>query len=106
RDGRPLLLPARNLMGFVLAPLPNTEPLHHGLYQALSLAARDTGVNERQLDVLRQIEPRQEIEILEYETDGLIAYARQLGGVGLMDGPAIQPIASRSRGIETSEYMQ
>ena len=78
RDRDPLALAARELVGAVVHPLAEPDPLQR-LRRARSRRsrARDPGVDQRQLHVVQRGGAGQQVEGLEHEPDLPVAHPRQ-----------------------------
>lgn len=102
-DGRALLLAARHLAGPAVALVGQADELEQLQRPALPLGAGCAGVDERQLDVLEQVEAGQEVEGLEDEADVDVA---RLGALAFVEAgyvsPAEEVVAAR-RPVQESE---
>ena len=102
RDRDALLLAARELRWPVVDPIAEPDGIERGdrpLASALAVAA----VDERQLDVLDRVEPRQQIERLEDEADVLVADRRELVVRELPDVLAGEDVFAAVGDVETAE---
>src|ERR1700721_1954135 len=80
------------------------ERLH---YPRLALRRRHPlTIGQRQLNVLEHGEIADQVETLEDETDLLVANARTFGKIKVLDSPAAERIAPRSRRIKQANNRQ
>src|SRR6478672_10406341 len=94
RDGDPLALAAGELVGHVGHARAEPHLLERLLRPLLALGAGESGVDQRQLDVVQGVGAREQVEGLEDEADLLVADAGELGVVELLDGGVVQDVAA------------
>ena len=70
-----------------------------------ALLVLDPGVDQRQLDVVQGVGPRQEVEGLEHEPDLLVANARQLVVGELPDLLALERVGAAGGRIEAADQV-
>ena len=73
-----LLLTARELAGEMLRAMCNAYALHYLLHTSATLTARDTHIEQWQLDIFHDIQFLDEVETLKHETNRTLA---QLGAL-------------------------
>ena len=101
--GHALPLPARELGRLVLHPVGQTHRLQ-GLCRDLpAFRHRDSLVDQRQLDVVKDVGAGDQVEGLEHETDLLVADLGQLILLHRADVLALEEIAAGGRRVETAD---
>ena len=80
--GHTLLLPARELLREVLAPVHDLHLLEHRFYPLFALGGFDPGIDERQLHILVHGELVDQVEALEDKADVVLA---QVGPLALVE---------------------
>ena len=104
-DGDPLLLAARHLVGVVVEPIAQPDPLQRLAGPLVPLGGGDPGVEQRQLDVLQRRGARQQVEVLEDEADRLVAEVRQLVVGEAGDVLPLQQVAAGGGAVEAAEQV-
>src|SRR6202171_757677 len=102
-EGHTWALAARELARAMLGAVVDADALEriHGALAAL--VAAQAGVEQRQLDVLPDRGPRQEVESLEDEADLLVAHAGQRTSRHLGHVFTVQPVLAAGGRVETAE---
>ena len=101
--GHPLLLAARELVGLVVEPLGQTNPLQGCDRPLAPLLGRDAGVDHRQDHVVEGAHLRQQVELLEDKAQLPVAQIGQ-GVIGeILHGRAIEVITAAGGAIEAPE---
>jgi hypothetical protein len=89
----------------VIEPLAEPDA-HQRLARArVSLAARDTGVEQRQLHVLERARAREQVEALEHEADRTVADLGQRIAIERGDVVAVEQIKAAARPIEATDHV-
>ena len=73
RDGDALALPARKLVGLVVGAIGKADGLQKAHGALAPLASSDARIDERQGDVFSCAALREQVEVLKYEADFLVA---------------------------------
>jgi hypothetical protein len=106
-DGYPLALAARELVGLVLQPVGEAHFLDEvPHYLRARLPGQGSPEQEGKLDVLEDVEDRNEIEGLEDEADLLAAVAGQLLVAQGLDVGPIDAHDSRGRQVDAAEHVE
>jgi len=69
----------------------------------LALLRPDARVDQRQLDVLLRVEPREKLRVLEHEADLAAADARELELVEVLDAVAVERVLALGRLVEAAD---
>jgi hypothetical protein len=85
---------------------PDPHPAERLDCLLLALPGRHSSVDKRQRHVLPGRRPRQELEVLEHESDLAVAQRRPLVVSQPLDVPPAQPVAAARRGLETAEDVE
>jgi hypothetical protein len=100
RDRDALLLAARQLGGIVAQPRCEPYPLERAVDAPATLAARQLAIAQRDVDVVEQIEIRNQVEALKHETDLFVAQMRTRLVVELLDVDAVEHVAATGQLFE------
>src|SRR6185312_3910429 len=85
-----LLLAARQLRRIMLEPRRQPDALQRILDPLLALGTRKSAIAQRHVDVVEQIEVRNQVEALEHEADLLVAQPRAVLVAELRDVDAVE----------------
>ena len=105
RDGDALLLASGKLRGTMIRARAKPDLLQLLHRAGTTLRRRDAAVEQRQLDVFQRRRARQQVELLEHESDRAVADAGQLVGGEPGDVLAVEPVGARRRHVEAADHV-
>ena len=106
RDGDALALPARKLVGLVVGAIGKADGLQKVHGALAPLASSDARIDERQGDVVCRAALREQVEVLKYEADLLIARESERVVREVRDLLAVELVRSFRRAVEAAEDVQ
>ena len=103
RDRDALALAAGQLVGAVVEPLAETDPLERAPGERRAFARAEPAIDERQRDVGERARAGEKLEVLEHEADSAIAERRERVVVQGRDVTAAKPIRPFRGDVEAAE---
>lgn len=103
RDGNALLLAAGELIGLVPDLVAQAHLLQHGAGAAVALGAGDARIHQRHLHVFQQVQPGQQIVLLEDKAQHLIPDGGQLVAVHPAHVPAVEAVGAVGGHIQAAD---
>ena len=97
------VLAAGKLVGAVFQLVAKPHLLQHGAGAAVALGAGDARIHQRHLHVFQQVQPGQQVVLLEDKAQHLVADRSQLVAVHLAHIPAVEPVGSVGGHIQTAD---
>ena len=103
RDGNALLLAAGELIGLVPDLVAQAHLLQHGAGAAVALGAGDACIHQRHLHVFQQVQPGQQVVLLEDKAQHLVPDGGQLVAVHPAHVPAVEPVDAVGGHIQAAD---